>query len=216
VDHDIEETVRLCGPCAAATKQALKATLHSWPSATKPWERIHIDFAGPHLERHFLFVVDAYSKYPNVISISNTASRQAVAILRKLCTQHGVPEAIVSYNGTQFTSHEFRKFCKANAISHILSSPYHPPSNGRAESFVDTFKSGLLKLRGEGDVDKILDTFLLAYRTTPSSALSQQPCPAELFFGRKPRTTMNLQPTGRDIKNGTPIQQLTWSSRTQI
>jgi hypothetical protein len=58
--HDIEETVRLCGPCAAAAKRPLKATLHSWPPSTKPWELIHIDFAGPHLGRHFLFVVDAY------------------------------------------------------------------------------------------------------------------------------------------------------------
>jgi len=68
-----------CGACAAAAKQPLKATLHSWPPATNPLERIHIDFAGPHLGRHFLFVVDAYSKDPNVILISNTASRQAVA-----------------------------------------------------------------------------------------------------------------------------------------
>jgi len=101
-----------------------------------------------------------------------------VAILRKLCAQHGVPETIVSDNGTQFTSHEFREFCKANAFIHILSPPYHPQSNGRAERFVDTFKRDLLKLRGEGDVDKILDTFLMAYRTTPSAALPQQRCPA--------------------------------------
>jgi hypothetical protein len=49
MDHDIEGAGRGCGPCAAAAKQPLKATLHSWPPATKPWERIHIDFAGPHL-----------------------------------------------------------------------------------------------------------------------------------------------------------------------
>ena len=59
--HDIKEMVRLCGPCAAAAKRPLKATLHSWPPATKPWKLIHIDFAGPHLGRHFLLVVDAYS-----------------------------------------------------------------------------------------------------------------------------------------------------------
>jgi len=126
----------------------------------------------------------------------------------------GVPETIVSNNGTQFTSHKFREF------SHILSPPYHPQSNGRAERFVDTFNRSLLKQRVEGDVDKILDTFLLAYRTTPSSTLPQQRFPAELFFGRKPRTTVDLLPskqtTGRDIKNGTPIQQPTWSSRTQL
>jgi transposase InsO family protein len=134
-------------------------------------------------------------------------SPQTVAILRKLCAQLGVPETIVSDNGTQFTSHEFREFCKANAISHILSPPYDPQSNGQAKSFVDTLKRGLLKLRGEEDVDKILDTFLLAYRMSPSSTLPQQRCPAELFFGCKPRTTLDLllptkQPTGRD-KNGT-------------
>jgi transposase InsO family protein len=205
MDHDIEEMVHLCGPCATAAKQPPKATLHSWPPATKPWERIHIDFAGPHLGRHFLIVVDAYSKYPDVISMPSTTSRQTVTVLRKLCAQHGVPETIVSDNGTQFTSHEFREFCKANAITHILSPPYHPQSNGRAERFVDTFKRGLLKLRGEGDVDKIMDTFLLAYRTTPNSTLPQQHCPAELFLGRKPRTTLDLllptkQPTGFDVK----------------
>jgi len=91
--------------------------------------------------RHFLIVVDAYSKYPEVISAPNITSRQTVIILRKLCAQHGVPETIVSDNGTQFTSHEFREFCKANAVSHILLPPYHPQSNGRAERFVDTFFS---------------------------------------------------------------------------
>jgi glycerol-3-phosphate O-acyltransferase len=73
------------------------------------------------------------------------------------------------------------------------------------QRFVDTFKRSLLKLREEEDVDKILDTFLLAYRMTPSSTLQQQHCPAELFFGRKPQTTLDLllltkQPMGRDIK----------------
>ena len=53
-------------------------------------------------------------------------------------------------------------------------------------------------------MDKILDTFLLAYRTKPSVTLPQR-CRAELFFGRKPRTTLDLllptkQPTGRDTK----------------
>jgi len=60
---------------AAAAKQPFKATLNSCPPATKPWEHIHVDFAGPHLGRHFLIVVDAYSKYTEVISALNTTSR---------------------------------------------------------------------------------------------------------------------------------------------
>jgi transposase InsO family protein len=123
MDHDIKEMVHLCGPCAAAAKKPLKATLHSWHPATKLWERIHIDCAGPHLGRHFLIIVDAYSKYPDAISVSSTTFRQTVVILHKLCAQHGVPETIVSDNGAQFISHESRKFCKAKTISHMLSPP---------------------------------------------------------------------------------------------
>jgi hypothetical protein len=40
---------------------------------------------------------------------------------------------------------------------------------------------------------------------TPSATVPQQRCPAQLFFGRKPRTTLDLllptkQPIGRDTK----------------
>jgi len=58
MDNDIEEKFRLCVSCRAAAKQPLKATLPSWPPATNPWECIHIDFAGPHLGRYYLNVVD--------------------------------------------------------------------------------------------------------------------------------------------------------------
>jgi hypothetical protein len=54
-------------------------------------------------------------------------------------------------------------------------------------------------------MDKILDTFLLTYRTTSSSTHPQQQCPAEMFLGCKPRTTLDLllptkQPYGHDEK----------------
>ena len=123
MEHDIEEMVRLRGTCAEAAKQPVKATLQSRPPATKPWKRIHIDLAGPHLGRQFVIVVNSYLKYTDVISVSSTTSRQTLGILRKLCAQHGVVEKIVSDNGMQFTSHEFRDLSNANAISHILSPP---------------------------------------------------------------------------------------------
>jgi hypothetical protein len=54
-------------------------------------------------------------------------------------------------------------------------------------------------------VDKILDTFLVAYRTTLSATLPQQLCPAELFFGLNPGQhcifyLTTKQPSGRDTK----------------
>jgi transposase InsO family protein len=144
------------------------------------------------MRKLFLIVVDAYSKCPEVVPVPRITSRQTVTALKKLCAQHGVPETIIEDNGPQFTSQEFKDFCVANAVSHILSPPYNAQSNGRTERFVDTFKRGLIEFRGEGDMEKILDTFLLTFRTTPCLTLQSQQSPAEMLLGRKPRTTLDI------------------------
>lgn len=60
IDEDVESFVRQCRSCAAAAKLPRKTTLSSWPIPTKPWERIHIDYAGPVNGYFYLVVVDAY------------------------------------------------------------------------------------------------------------------------------------------------------------
>ena len=48
-------------------------TLHPWPQATRAWERIHIDYAGPFMGLKFLVVVDAHTKWLEVtISAAKT------------------------------------------------------------------------------------------------------------------------------------------------
>lgn len=52
-------------------------------------------------------------------------------------------------------------------------------------------------------MDKIVDAFLMSYRTTPKLTLPQQRFPTGLFFGHKPRTTLDLptkEAAGRDLK----------------
>ena len=46
-------------------------------------------------------------------------SATSVATVRYLCqliTQFGIPETIVSDNGTQFVAAEFKEFCQLNGI----------------------------------------------------------------------------------------------------
>ena len=51
-----------------------KAPLHSWEWATAPWQRMYIDYAGSFQNSMFLVVVDAHSKWPEVIPVSSTTS----------------------------------------------------------------------------------------------------------------------------------------------
>ena len=81
-----------------------KALNHPWKKPSNPWERIHIDFAGPFKGHVWLILVDAFTKWPDVIEMSSTSSERTIEILRSLFTRYGIPRILVSDNGTQFTS----------------------------------------------------------------------------------------------------------------
>ncbi|XP_061509326.1 uncharacterized protein K02A2.6-like [Anopheles gambiae] len=189
MDVDIENFVRRCTSCCTAGKAPIKETPESWPVPEKPWSRVHVDYAGPVDGVYFLVVVDPYTKWPEVYATKTTTAKTTIKFLTQSFATFGVPETIVSDNGTQFTSFEFQAFCKQLGICHIRTAPYHPQSNGLAERFVDTLKRTLRKIRAGGEtLDEALQTFLQVYRTTPTPDKS----PAELMFQRPIRTVQSL------------------------
>ena len=50
IDSDIEQTVHNCPDCQSVRNQPATVTLHPWPQATRAWERIHVDYAGPFIK----------------------------------------------------------------------------------------------------------------------------------------------------------------------
>ncbi|CAI2738846.1 unnamed protein product [Dicrocoelium dendriticum] len=175
--------------CQQASKMPPHQSPVPWHPPAKPWSRVHIDYAGPIDGISYLVVVDAYSKWPEVVAVNPPTASATLTCLQRIFSQHGLPEVLVSDNGTQFTSSVFEDFCRRHCIEHLRSPPYHPQSNGQAERFVDTFKRALLKSRGEGTVDECLQAFLLSYRSTPNPATPGGQSPAEALMGRKLRTT---------------------------
>jgi len=151
IDSDIGNTVRTCTDCQESQKSPAVASLHPWEWPAHPWERLHIDYAGPVLGKMFLVVVDAHSKWLEVEIVPSATSANTIAKLRAMFDTHGLPQLIVSDNGAAFTSSEFQDFLKKNGIHHVKSAPYHPAFNGLAERYVQTFKS-FLKKSGDSDL----------------------------------------------------------------
>ena len=116
-------------------------------------------------------------------------SEATIAKLRDVFCRYGIPQQLVSDNGSQFTSEECCKFMKANGIKHTLVAPYHPRSNGQAERFVQTFKQ-FFKAEDSDSIMQSLARFLFSYRTTPNSTTGQTP--AELFLNRRLGTRLDL------------------------
>ncbi|CAO4386706.1 unnamed protein product [Caenorhabditis nigoni] len=206
IDKDIENMVRSCDQCASVAKNPIKNTLCSWPIPTAPWQRVHADYAGPLDGTYYLVVVDAFSKWPEVVPTTSITTTATINILRKMFAQFGDPETLVTDNGTQFTSSVFETFCKDRGITHSRSPPFHPQSNGQAERFVDTVKRSLGKLKGEENADTALYVFLQSYRSTPCTASPNGSTPAENFNGRKIRTFLDQLLPKDQIPNSHDIE----------
>ena len=191
LDKAIEALGKSCLACQQTQPSPAAAPLHPWVWPDAPWKRVHADFAGPFLGHTFLIVVDAHSKWPEVEVMSSTTTEKTIDALRLMFARHGLPEQLITDNGPQFTSTDFKQFLKGNQIKHILSAPYHPASNGLAERFVQTLKRALKASEKEGKtIQHRLAEFLFEYRATPHSTTKVSP--SELLQKRKLRTRFSL------------------------
>ena len=77
MNKQLEELVKSCTKCQLVAKSPRKTKLYSWPIPESPWSRLHIDFAGPINGQHYLILVDAYNKWPEVFYVvKNGRKRQ--------------------------------------------------------------------------------------------------------------------------------------------
>ena len=189
IDQDIKERVQQCSICQQNRASPPKAPLQPWSWPTRPWARIHLDFAGPMAGKTYLIVIDAHSKWLEVIPMGVCSATTTIQALRTLFAQFGIPESIVSDNGPQFVAREFQNFCKANGIQQVRVAPYHPSSNGLAERAVRIFKEGLKK-QSTGSLSDRVARVLFEYRRTPHTTTGLSP--AELMFGRPLRSRLSL------------------------
>ena len=107
LDESIESGVRHCSECQSSQPAPRKAPLH--PGVAKQaLVEVTVDFAGPFQGHLFLLVVDAHSKWLEAITVTSTASSTAIQCLRALFARFGLPDTLVSDNGTGFTGKRLR------------------------------------------------------------------------------------------------------------
>ena len=104
MSEDQEKPVQECAHCQESQHLPAPAPLHPWGWPEEPWVRLHLDYAGPFQGQMFLVLVDAYSKWMEVMPVGAATAAGTIAKLRHVFAVHGLPEKIVTDNGPQFTS----------------------------------------------------------------------------------------------------------------
>jgi transposase InsO family protein len=206
---DTTRIVRSCQGCQFYARQthlpaqALQTIPITWSFAV--WG---LDLVGP-LQKapggfsHLLVAIDKFSKWIEVRPLTSIRSEQAVAFFTNIIHRFGVPNSIITDNGTQFTGKKFLDFCEDHHIRVDWAAMAHPMTNGQVEHANGMILQGL-KLRIYNDLNKFdmrwmkeLPSVVWSLRTTPSRATGFSPfflvygaeaiLPTDLEYG-SPRT----------------------------
>lgn len=108
IDKDIKDMAAACKVCVRERKKPASVPLTPWPYPDKCWNRIHTDFLGPFYGHMFMLIIDAYSKWPEIIDMKKcTQAPRVIGKFKKVLARFGLPRHVVSDNGRQYTSTEF-------------------------------------------------------------------------------------------------------------
>jgi hypothetical protein len=189
------ETVKLytktCDQCQRRGRYRIAGPLHPIPVG-EPFSKIGIDIVGPlprtiRGNRYIVVTTDYLTKWPEAEAISEaTGKRVAEFIYQVIICRHGCPKQILSDRGTHFRNETVDALLRKFEIQHLLSTPYHPQTNGLVERFNRTLCESLAKItEGKEDWDQHISPALFAYRT--SKQASTKMTPFYLVYGRHPQ-----------------------------
>ena len=173
-----------CDPCQVNGRSQQKEPIIPFEVPNRPWQRVGIDLVH-HNKGWYVIVADYYSKYSWIQALPATAYKDVISALRSCFAEYGIPEDVVSDNGSQFTSQENQLFAALYGFKLTTSSPHYPRGHGFVKSQVQTIKKVLIKCIQDGS-----DPFLalLQLRITPID--SRTPSLIELLQNSKLHTTL--------------------------
>lgn len=196
---DVARYCRSCPECQRSTSKTKvpKVPLVSIPPMDEPFRRVAIDIVGPlpmteQKNRYILVVCDYATRFPEAVPLKVQTAESVADALIQIFTRVGLPQEILSDQGSNFMSKMMVELCKLLQIKKLASSPYHPETNGLTERFNGTLK-GMLKCYAQQEPqkwDKQLPFLLFAYREVPQETTGFSPF--ELLYGRHVRGPLTL------------------------
>ena len=118
----------------------------------KPHEHWHIDISYLNISGTFYYmcsVLDGFSRYIVHWEIRQQMTEMDIEIILQRAREM-FPEArprVISDNGPQFISKDFKEFIRISGMTHVKTSPYYPQSNGKLERYHKTIKGTCIRVK---------------------------------------------------------------------
>jgi ribonuclease HI len=150
--YDARNIIQHCEACQhfATKPHAAASELHTIP-VTWPFAQWGLDQVGPLPKSsrgghtYLLVAVDKFSKWIEAVPVTNQEATTSVKFFESIVYRYGVPNSIITDNGTNSTSGKFQEFAKNLGIKVKYASVAHPKSNGQVEKANGLVCTGLKK-----------------------------------------------------------------------
>jgi hypothetical protein len=150
--EDAKDIVQKCEACQsfASRPHAPAAELQpiplSWPFAQWGLDmvgKLHKSWPGGHV--YMLVAVDKFTKWVEAAPVTTQDSTAAINFIKSIVFRFGVPYNIITDNGTNFISKEFKSYCEGLGIKLKFASVAHPKTNGQVEKANGLICNGIKK-----------------------------------------------------------------------
>ncbi|KAK7939317.1 hypothetical protein WMY93_002643 [Mugilogobius chulae] len=187
---DVQKFCASCAVCqkCSAIRKTDRALLHPLPVISTPFRRVAMDIVGPLVKscsgNQFILVLSDYAtRFPEAFPLRTITAPAVVRALIQFFARVGIPDEIITDQGTNFTSRLMQLFNQQLGITAIKTTPYHPQTDGLVERLNQTLKRMLRKFVADTgkDWDRWLPFLLFAYREVPQASTGFSPF--ELLYG---------------------------------
>jgi hypothetical protein len=198
----VQDFVRACATCQRFKSEHLHPAglLQPLPVPSAVWADIGLDFieALPkvHGKTVILSVVDRFSKMAHFIPLAHpyTAEAVAQAFFSDIVRLHGVPQSIVSDRDVIFTSGFWQELMRLMGTKLLMSSAFHPQTDGQTEAANRVIVMYLRCLTGDRPRQWLrwLPWAEYIYNTAYQSSLRDTPF--RVVYGRNPPSIRSYEP----------------------
>ncbi len=139
---DVQTYCTTCPTCQknSAVHRQDRAPLLPLPVISVPFQHMAMDIVGP-LEkssaghRYILVISDYATRYPEAFPLRSITTPKIINALVQLFSRVGIPDEILTDQGTNFTSRLIKLLHQQLGITAMKTSPYHPQTDGLVEQF---------------------------------------------------------------------------------
>jgi hypothetical protein len=186
------EVIKGCPSCQKLGKHMNNSNMSTnfHIEASEPFQKVCIDTMGPldadkDKNQYIVVVIDVFTRYVELFPCKHVTSKEAAECLVKVFGRYGLPEIVVSDNGTQYVNNMMSQLYDMCDIDNKRCTPYRHEGNGIVERVNWEVMQQLQHIIFHKDVKATWSKYLPIVQYIVNSSVHSKICmsPMELVYG---------------------------------